>query len=103
MSQDVLPGVGQPDASNPRNHGLYRRFLDGNGNIEHGQWLRACAEGQPVGTCRRCGSTLIPRRPDQINDKRTDYEADCHNEACARVFNAPGGRVKRPDSRRATS
>lgn len=109
--QDFLPGTGRAQAFDPLEHGLYRRFLNdarcncgdkanpGHSHIEHGQWLRAIAEGAHVGTCRQCGDYLIPQRPEQISQTRTDYEASCRNEECRWVCNAPSGRYLRGSSR----
>lgn len=92
MDQDALPGTGRANAFDPLRHGLYQRFVDGSGHVDHGKWLRAIAEGAHVGTCRRCGDYLIAQRPQQISQTRTDYEAQCRNDACRWVCSAPGGR-----------
>lgn len=109
--QDVLPGTGRAPAFNPMLYGLYRRFVDtarcgcgdkaspGHAHIEAGQWLRAIAEGIRVGECRRCGGDLMPRRPHQITETRTDYEATCRNDNCEWTCNAPCGRYLRYSSR----
>lgn len=89
-SQDTLPGT-SGRTFNPMDHGLWKRFIT-DGEINHGAWLRARAEGQWVGTCRRCGDYLVPQSP-QEHGNRTDYEADCRNEKCGFVMMAPGGRV----------
>jgi hypothetical protein len=100
-----MPRTFQPDLTgraprfDPMKHGLFRRFKDGNGNIDHGQWSRAIAEGIPVGSCRRCGHDLMPRRPDLVSPTRIDYEATCRNEECQWVCHAPGGRYLRYSSR----
>jgi len=92
MGQDVLPGLPEP-RFDPRRHRLYRRFVDGAGQIEHGQWLRAIAEGQHVGTCRRCGDYLIPQPHVDVTSTRTDYQADCRDrDGCGFVCAMPGGR-----------
>jgi hypothetical protein len=100
MTSDVQPDLtGRAPRFDPLKHGLFRRFKDDAGNIDHGQWSRAIAEGVPVGSCRRCGHDLTPRRPDQISPTRIDYEATCRNEECEWVMHAPGGRYLRYSSR----
>lgn len=99
MTQDVLPGTGRAPRFDPLKHGLYPRFIDGKGSIDHGQWLRAIAEGVPVGSCRRCGADMMPRRPQSFTATRIDYEAQCRNEMCGYVINAPAGRYLTPSSR----
>jgi hypothetical protein len=83
---------------NPLDHGLWARYHD-HGEILHGAWMRACAEGSFVGTCRHCGDYLIPLRPHQVNGKRTDYEAHCHASTCGAIMLAPCGRVLAYSSR----
>lgn len=103
--QETLPGTGQPDRFDPLDHRLYRGLVDAEGVIVHAAWMRACAAGEFVGTCRRCGDYLVPSRPVEIN-QRTDYEATCRNRMTSSVINgvrhvagcgwvlvAPGGRV----------
>lgn len=85
-------------AFNPLDHGLWARYRAGN-EIEHAAWMRACAEGAWVGTCRRCGDYLIPLRPHQVSGKRTDYEAHCRNDACGAIVLACCGRVLSYSSR----
>ena len=85
-------------AFNPLDHGLWARYKTGN-QVDHAAWMRACAEGSWVGTCRLCGDYLIPVRPHQANAKRTDYEAHCRAEACGWILNAPGGRIVHYSSR----
>lgn len=88
-------------AFDPREHRIYRRFIDGAGHIDHAQWLRAMAEGTWVGTCRRCGDYLIPQRPQDISSTRTDYQADCRNvEGCGWVCSMPGGRYAQGSTRK---
>lgn len=97
---------------NPMDHGLWRRFVDAEGRIVEAAWLRACAAGEFVGTCRRCGDYLIPARPDHVSGSRTDYEATCrrrsevvvkdgirHLEGCGWRCNAPSGVVSRKSMR----
>lgn len=96
---------------NPLDHGLWARYRSGN-QIDHAAWMRACADGSWVGTCRRCGDYLLPLRPYQINAKRTDYEAHCRREVvvrlidgvrtvegCGWILNAPSGRALTYSSR----
>lgn len=98
---------------NPAIHGLWKRFVE-NGTIRHGEWLRACAAGEFVGTCRHCGDYLIPAHPLQVG-QRWDYEAQCRSKAtssivdgarhvsgCGHVMAAPGGRLKKPKRQRST-
>lgn len=89
-TQDALPGTPAP-TFNPMDHGLWKRFIE-DGQINHGQWLRARAEGQWVGTCRRCGDYLTPEAPDE-HGQRTDYQASCRSDKCGYVMSAPGGRI----------
>ena len=82
-------------------HRLYKRFIDGDGNINHGQWLRALAERQWVGTCRRCGDYLIPQTPHQVSNTRTDYESVCRNrKGCGWTCYAPRGRYAQGSTRK---
>jgi hypothetical protein len=91
MSQDVLPGLPEP-RFDPRQQRLWPRFID-DGQIVHGQWLRAIAERKYVGTCRHCGQGLIPRTPYHVTSTRTDYQADCRDrDVCRWVCAMPGGR-----------
>jgi hypothetical protein len=103
--QETLPV--QTAAFNPAVHGLWKRFVDEH-HINHGAWLRACAEGAWVGTCRHCGDYLIPRQPQQIGE-RWDYEAHCRSPVreshvdgrrvvtgCGQILCAPGGRLGKP-------
>jgi len=75
----------------PQGGGLYRHILT-NGNVDHAKWLRAYTEHRHVGECRHCSNYLRPERP-HPHHGRTDYEATCINETCARTVAAPGGRV----------
>jgi hypothetical protein len=77
------------DAFDPLAHSLWNRFVD-NAMVVHQAWLRACAEGGSVGTCRLCGAYLKPSYPDQVG-QRHDYEAAC--VSCGHIVVAPGGRV----------
>lgn len=52
---------------------------DGWGEIDHGRWMMAVAMGD-VGTCRKCGKTLIPDAPYLNPDDTYDYEARCSDE-----------------------
>jgi hypothetical protein len=76
----------------PLAHGLWKRFVD-NGCVVHGAWLRACAEGSFVGTCRICCDYLAPRHPHEARAGRYDYEYQCRNVQCGQIYNAPGGRM----------
>lgn len=113
MEQETLPGVG-PDEAPAANHrpafdallhGLWQRVKDADGTINEAAWLRACAEHGFVGTCRVCGSYLVPMHPEQIGGRK-DFEAHCSSwpavnatvngvrtvTGCGQVFNAPNGR-----------
>ena len=95
-----------PDAGrskvDPHDRKIYRRVLDGKGHVIHSEWLRAMAEGRPVGECRNCGHLLTPHRPWDVNSWRTDYEAQCQDrdddpadggpQRCERIVALPGGR-----------
>jgi hypothetical protein len=75
-----------------KQEGIYRTIAP-HGEIDHAAWLRARAEGRPVGGCRSCGDYMMPQRPDE-HSGRTDYEAQCRNfDKCGTVTLAPGGRV----------
>ena len=110
-AQETLPGTGHTPF-NPLDHGLYRHLVDAEGFIIHTLWMRACAEGLFVGTCRRCGDYLIPARPDEVTNQRTDYEAACRRrltvqvvdgvrrlDGCGWVLTAVGGRTFARSSR----
>jgi uncharacterized OB-fold protein len=71
-----------------KREGIYRTIAPDR-EIDHHAWLRARAEGRPVGSCRSCGDYMMPQRPDE-HSGRTDYEAQCRT--CGRVLLAPGGR-----------
>ena len=100
--QETLP---VQNAFNPAVHGLWKRFVD-DGRINHGAWLRACAEGTWVGTCRRCGDYLVPLQPAERGRGHWEYEAACRTPAvlstvdgvrrasgCGKTICAPGGRT----------
>lgn len=80
---------------NPLDSGFYRHLVTFD-EVNHGQWMRACAEAAAVGECRICGAHLNPRYPDQRSSGRFDYEATCAN--CGQTYTAPGGRVLRRSS-----
>ena len=82
--QEALPPT-EHERFDPLAQGLWARYRIGN-EINHSMWMRACAEGSYVGTCRRCGDYLIPLRPYQVNTKRTDYEAHCRREVVIRLI-----------------
>lgn len=69
------------------------RFLVYNDEIQHGRWLRACAEGTFVGQCRyrSCDGDLRPEDPVEHERRFDYYEASC--SACGHVVAAPDGRV----------
>ena len=93
--QETLPSPnGQP--FNALEHGLWDRFKDGD-HINHAAWMRACAEGAFVGSCRLCGAYLRPSYPDAVGN-RTDYQAAC--SGCSWAFNAPSGRILQRSSSR---
>ena len=80
---------------NPLSCGLYRTIAPIDDQVDHGRWMRACAEGGFVGQCRLCGGYLRPLRPHEVTGHRTDYEAQCINSACEHSVLAPGGRTQR--------
>lgn len=99
--QETLPVEAPFD---PAVHGLWKRFVD-NGQIRDGEWLRACAAREFVGTCRFCGDYLVPFRPMRVGS-RWDYEAECRSgvqesnvdgkrvvTGCGHTIAAPGGRL----------
>lgn len=73
-----------PDGSDfkPENQGLLPEFttgaFDAKGytEIDHGRWMGACAMRTFVGTCRRCGSMLVPEYPREY-DGVFEYTAVC--------------------------
>lgn len=104
--QETLPGAGDDTPVNALDHGLWGRFVDADGLIIDAAWMRACAAGEFVGTCRQCGDYLLPVRPADVNANRRDYEAHCRRgaqihvvdgvrvtEGCGWTCDAPGGRV----------
>lgn len=91
----------EPLIHEPAAAGLWRRFVE-DGAINHGQWMRACAEGGFVGECP-CGDYLMPRRPEQVGSRRVDYSAVCRSGGCDKEVCAPGGRLRiRTTTRRTT-
>lgn len=88
-------------------HGLWKRMTEGDGTVvNHAAWLRACAEGGLVGSCRKCGSYLRPEPPIEVVKGRFDYSALCVVEwntrgtgaerivwGCGYEMVAPGGRI----------
>lgn len=110
--QEALPTTGETPFD-PMDHGLFRRFIDTEGHIIAGEWMQAYAVKDFVGTCRRCGSPLVPMRPEVVNERRTDYEAICSQpleavvvdgvrrlEGCGWRCNAPGGVTSRRSGRK---
>lgn len=109
-----MAGVTPPDAPpfDALQHGLWSRFKNVDGPINEAVWLRACAEHGFVGTCRMCGSYLVPLHPEQAG-KRKDFEAHCSRwpaivqtidgvrtqTGCGWVLNAPNGRTLKRSSR----
>lgn len=111
MEQETLPGVA-PDAQTPHKptfdalqQGLWARVKNADGRINEAAWLRACAEQGFVGTCRYCGSYLVPQYPETIHGRK-DFEAHCSRwptivstvddartvTGCGWILNAPNGR-----------
>lgn len=109
--QETLPGVA-PNAQTAHaptfdalQHGLWARVKDVDGTVNEAAWLRAYAMHEFVGTCRICGSYLVPLRPEQIGNRK-DFEAHCIHwptivatvdgvravTGCGWALNAPGGR-----------
>lgn len=70
---------------NPNDHGLWRSLVNADGRINHEKWMMAIANGQYVGTCRRCGDWLVPARPED-NHGRRDYEATCRNPSIGKAI-----------------
>lgn len=93
-SQVTQPGPRNPlDLVNDESHGLFNDVMQGD-HINHAAWMRARATHAFVGTCRRCGSPLIPRAPYDIQRGEvmcTDYEAECSNRINDRVESIDGG------------
>lgn len=82
---------------NPDEHGLFAEVMQGD-RINHAAWMRACATHSFVGTCRRCGQPLIPRRPHDIQRGEvmcTDYEAECSNQIVGRIEPTEDGGKRR--------
>jgi hypothetical protein len=97
MEQETLDA---PHATfDPLAHGLWSRVLD-NGRVDHGLWLRTCAEGGFVGTCRICGDYVRPSHPAEVGT-RTDYEYACRSTTCGQTYLSVGGRTLTRSSRRA--
>lgn len=111
----LIPDEHQPPFD-PTKHGLWDRYVtagqDGEAWIDHAAWMRACATGEFVGTCRQCGDYLVPVRPEDVTATRTDYEARCRRpvevvtrdgvrtvEGCGAVMTAARGLVFRRSSR----
>jgi hypothetical protein len=93
--QETLPETwaGKAPPFNPAMHGLWKRFVD-NGVVVHGEWMRAAAARELVGTCRVCGAHLRPRHPAEVGHPvRWEYEAEC--VSCGQIVCAPGGRTGR--------
>lgn len=81
---------------NPLASGLYRSVVPRGDEVDHGRWMRACAEGSFVGECRHCGGYLRPRHPEE-HGGRTEYEATC--VTCSAGVLAPNARTLRRSSR----
>lgn len=77
--------------------GLFKDVISGD-RINHAAWMRARATQSFVGTCRRCGSPLIPRAPYDIQRGEvmcTDYEAECSLAIDSRVVPVDSGGKRR--------
>jgi len=107
-SQETLDS-GHTKIIDPADHGLWNSVVDNGTTVNHHAWMRACATGASVGTCRVCGALLEPCRPDDLGHGRIDYEAQCRNRSvwtrgavagCGQIINAPGGRVLVRSARR---
>jgi hypothetical protein len=85
---------------------------DGGAEIDHDRWMIAVAMGD-VGSCRKCGKTLIAETPIRNSDGTYDYEARCSDtwagfhdkpadtrfvSGCPGMVVAPKGRVLRGSS-----
>lgn len=79
-------GQTTPTRFNPNDHGLWKSFVGADGHIIHDKWMMAIANGQFVGTCRRCGDYMVPARPDDRLQTRRDYEATCRNPSIGKAI-----------------
>ena len=84
--------MAEQEALLPDAGGIWARYRTA-GQIDHAAWLRARAEGLPVGTCRHCHAHLHPEAPHDRGGGRHDYEATCHTPRCGPPMLAPGGRI----------
>ena len=83
----------------PREHGIYKSFLDQDGTITTTAWNRAVEGGEHVGTCRECGFYMLAR-PTTQQGRITWYWAYCTNAAgCGKEIGAPNGEALRRSSR----
>lgn len=83
----------------PTKHGIYRRLLADDGELDSRAWNRAAEGGEHVGTCRGCGSYLLARPTHQAGPI-TWYTAVCAPPGCGKEIAAPGARYLRRSSRR---
>ena len=82
----------------PTKHGLYRRFLNDDGDLRSTTWNAAVEGGEHVGTCRRCGFYLLGRPTHQAGPI-VWYGAYCTNPGCGWEMAAPNGEILRRSSR----
>jgi hypothetical protein len=83
----------------PFDHGIYKRFLDEDGNILSTAWNRAVEGGEHVATCRNCGFHMLAV-PTTTNGRITWYGARCVNvDQCGKEIGAPNGEALRRSSR----
>jgi hypothetical protein len=104
VEQEGLDGIGPQPAKRRTGDTVYKRFLDTDGTILLSAWLRACNNGESVGTCRECGGDLVPDRPVGRADggSTPDYPMVCANvPACGKEVVAPRGRTSRWNGERA--
>lgn len=102
MEQEPLAGFGET-VRRRTGDGLYRRYVDSQGEIIMAAWLRACAGAEVVGSCRECGGDLMPSRPTPGHGggTRPDYLSVCREcgkelvAACGRTIRWNGERGKK--------
>ena len=80
---------------NALDEGLYRRLVD-RSEIDVAGWNRVRSERGHVGTCRSCGSYLVPLSVERHGGIDW-YEARCLS--CGKEVAAPDGRTLRRSSR----
>ena len=83
----------------PREHGIYPRFLRDDGTIVTVMWNAAVAAGTYLGSCRRCGF-YMKGLPTHEDNKITWYCAQCTNPQCGKEIGTPNAQYLRRSSRR---